>query len=138
MKLEYHDNTPTVILGQWFQEHTAYDVLTGETVRSLVVYYRHSTEEKNLNGAYKPTRKTTVEGIRIETSTSRSLIFTATGADLASLEERQVHFWQPHAAEEHGVHDPVRATVFVISDVFRSQGGYANCANVPRPRLPGS
>ncbi|KAL2859411.1 hypothetical protein BJX68DRAFT_261852 [Aspergillus pseudodeflectus] len=106
MKLEYHDNTPTVILGQWFQEHTAYDVLTGETVRSLGVYYWHGTEEKRLNGVYKPTRKTTVEVIRIETSTSRSLIFIAPDADLASLEERQVHFWQPHAAEEHGVHDP--------------------------------
>ncbi|KAL3485009.1 hypothetical protein BJX62DRAFT_243400 [Aspergillus germanicus] len=87
LKLEYHDNTPAFIVGQWFQEHT-------------------TTDEKKLNRFHQRTRKTTVEGLRIETSTSRDFAFTAPGADLQSLEERQVHFWQPHAAEEHGVHDP--------------------------------
>ncbi|KAL3442297.1 hypothetical protein BJX65DRAFT_312988 [Aspergillus insuetus] len=109
LKLEYHDNTPTVILGQWFQDHTAYDFFPGESVRSLGVYCRHSTDEKKLNRSHRLTRRMTVEGLRIKTSSSRDLIFNAPGADLESLKERQVHFWEPHAAEEHGVHDPVRA-----------------------------
>ncbi|KAJ0417371.1 hypothetical protein BJY00DRAFT_289777 [Aspergillus carlsbadensis] len=106
LMVEYYDDTPSVIVGQWFatQPHTAVDFEPGEGVRSVEVVMR--TGDEPVTGGYLSCSMVTVAGIRIETSCSRTVIFVAPGIDLDTFEEgslRSVH-WKT-ADAEHGDED---------------------------------
>jgi hypothetical protein len=104
---ESYDDTPSVIVGQWFvpHPHTAVDIEPGERVREVTVWTK--TVDKPLPGWYSSHLLVTITGIRIcvqaSTGSSRTLAFAAPGIDLATLEDesgRSVH-WK-RAGTDHG------------------------------------
>ncbi|CEL01332.1 hypothetical protein ASPCAL00917 [Aspergillus calidoustus] len=107
LMFEYYDDTPSVVVGQWFvpHPHTAVDIEPGECVREVTVWTK--TVDKPLPGWYSGYPLVTITGIRIcvqaSTGSSRTLAFAAPGIDLATLEDesgRSVH-WK-RARADHG------------------------------------
>ncbi|KAL3482717.1 hypothetical protein BJX62DRAFT_245611 [Aspergillus germanicus] len=101
LMFEYYDDTPSVIVGQWYapQSHTAVDFESGEVVKEVKVWSR-SSEMPAPPGGYFSRSMVTVTGIRIEIRTAagdaRTVLFVVPETNHDSLEEERwlsVH-WQ--------------------------------------------
>ncbi|KAL2857600.1 hypothetical protein BJX68DRAFT_263163 [Aspergillus pseudodeflectus] len=125
LMFEYYDDTPSVIVGQWFvpQPHTAVDIEPGERVGEVNVWTRR--EDRPLPGWYSSRPLVTITGIRIyvqaSTGSSRTLAFAAPGIDIATLEDESgcsVH-WK-RAGADHGDEHNIEITTLAW-EVSRKQ-----------------